>query len=147
MTRNHRCPHGGQQPAGRRRDAGIVSLEYVLVLPVLAIAVVTLLQVVGLARDVLLLHEAARAGVRAAVTSTGTGPVEAAVRAAAPEIDPSVQVDPVHRSDGQIVRVTVHHTRTIGPVSHPLQATAVGRVEPIVGREPATPPGGVPWRD
>ena len=105
-----------------------------MVLPVLALLVVVLLQLAALVTDVLVLHEAARSGARAAATTSGAGPVVAAVREAAPELeDLTVQVAPTVRSDGDLVRVEVRVTRSIGPVDHRLQAVAHARVEPAVG--------------
>lgn len=105
-----------------------------MVLPILALLVVALLQVAALVSDALVLHDAARAGARAAATSTGTGPVARAVGDAAPELDGiRVRVDPIVRRDGDLARVEVRITRQIGPVRHQLRATAVSRVEPAVG--------------
>lgn len=126
--------------ASNERQAGVLSLEAVWILPALALLVVGLLLALGLVRDVLLLHEAARAGVRAAVVSSGADGVVTAARHAAPELDLTIHVDPVARHDGDLVTVRVHTTRTIGPVDHRLSARAVGRVEPAVG--PRRPSGG-----
>ncbi len=122
-------------------QAGVLSLEAVWILPALALLVVGLLLALGLVRDVLLLHEAARAGVRAAVVSSGADGAIVAARQAAPELDLIVHVEPVVRHDGDLVTVRVHTTRRIGPVDHRLSARAVGRVEPAVGpRRPSGAP-------
>lgn len=124
----------------------MLSLEAVWVLPALALLVVGLVLTLGLVRDVLVLHEAARAGARVAATSTGAEPVIAAARQAAPELELTVHVNPVVRRDGDIVTVRTHTTRVIGPVRHELSARAVARVEPVVG--PGTPGVGLvhgPW--
>jgi hypothetical protein len=108
------------------------------VLPVLALLVVALLGAVGIVRDVLILHEAARAGGRVAATSTGTEPVVRAARQAAPELpDLRVVVTPSTRRDGDLARVQVEVDRRLGPVTHRLRAATVTRVEPVVGSEPA----------
>lgn len=120
-------------PAPSPGQDGVLSLEAVWVLPALALLIVGLVLTLGLVRDVLLLHEAARVGARTAVTTTGAEPVVAAARDAAPELQLTVHVLPVARSDGDLVTVRVHATRTIGPVVHRLSARAVGRVEPVVG--------------
>ena len=134
-----RCVRSG---LGRRRrpwlstrsSEGSLSLEAVMVLPILALLLVVLLQLAALVADVLLLHEAARSGARAAATTSGTGPVVAAVTDAAPELpDLKVQVTPTVRGDGDLVRVEVRVTRSIGPVDHRLQTVAHARVEPAVG--------------
>jgi hypothetical protein len=119
----------------RSADAdGILSLEAVLILPVLALLVLGLLQVAAVARDVLLLHEAARAGARVAATTTGAAAPERAARAAAPELSAlRVEVDPRARRAGDLVTVRVTSVRSIGPVTHRLSARAVAHVEPSVG--------------
>lgn len=131
-------------PARWQGQAGVLSLEAVWVLPVLALLIVGLVLTLGLVRDVLLLHEAARVGARTAVTTTGADPVVAAAREAAPELQLTVHVHPVARRDGDLVTVRVHATRTIGPVAHRLSARAVGRVEPVVAptRPDVRPPYG-----
>ena len=136
---------GGQPPAGAcpRRFRGhgegaVVSLEWVLALPLLALVVVGLLEVGGIVRDVLLLHDAARAGARAAATSTGTASVQDAVTASVGDLDPHVEVTPRDRAAGMLVEVHVSVDRSLGPVTHPLSARAVARVEPAVT------PGGEP---
>jgi Flp pilus assembly protein TadG len=130
-------------------ERGVLSLEAVMLLPVLALLVVGLVQTATLLRDVLLVHEAARAGARAAATSTGTAaPVDAAERAA-PELDLVVIVTPPERVDGDLASVSVTARRTLGPVEHTVRATAVARVEPAVrpgGLERATPAPYPTWR-
>lgn len=121
-------------PPNRSCDAGALSLEAVLVLPILALLVVVLLQVAALVTDLLVLHEAARAGARTAATTSGSGPVVTAAKEAAPELpDLTVQVSPTVRGDGDLVRVEVRVTRSVGPVAHRLEAVAHARVEPAVG--------------
>lgn len=131
-------PHRGHGPAARHRGwndrRGSLSLEAVLILPVIAMLAIGLLQVAAIVSDVLLVHEAARAGARTAATTSGTAPVVQAARSAAPELDAmTVQVDPIVRRDGDIARVEVTIDRTLGPVSHTLRARSVVRVEPAVG--------------
>lgn len=115
-------------------ETGALSLEAVMVLPVVALLVVGMLQVASLLTDQLLVHEAARAGARAAATTTGTGPVEAAAREAAAELDVLfVEVTPATRRDGDVARVEVFTMRQLGPVVYDVRASAVARVEPGVG--------------
>jgi hypothetical protein len=117
-----------------RGQAGALTLETVLVLPVLALLVTGLLGAVGIVRDVLVLHEAARAGVRTAATTSDPAPVVQAAREAAPELpDLHVTVTPTVRRDGDLARVEVRVERSLGPVTHRLRASAVARVEPAVG--------------
>ena len=125
---------GPPAPARGFGERGSLSLESVLVLPVLALLVVGVLEVAALTRDVLVAHEAARAGARAAATSTGTVAVERAARQAAPELEEVVVlVDPVTRRDGDVVRVTVSSRRAVLGVPTTVRASAVARVEPAVG--------------
>jgi pyruvate/2-oxoglutarate dehydrogenase complex dihydrolipoamide acyltransferase (E2) component len=125
------CSH---RPRGPRGQVGALTLEAVLVLPVLALLVTGLLGAVGIVRDVLVLHEAARAGARAAATTGDVAPVVRAAREAAPELpDLRVTVTPAVRRDGDLARVEVRVERGVGPVTQRLRASAVARVEPAVG--------------
>jgi len=111
----------------------MLSLETVLVLPVLALLAAGLLQLGGVVRDLLLVHEAARAAVRAAATTTGTLAAERAAIEAAPELEGLViTVSPAARVAGDVVHVEVRVERTIGGAGHVLVASAVARVEPTV---------------
>jgi hypothetical protein len=138
----HRArPHGGGPgPPTTREHAeqgGSLTLELVLLLPVLALLVTGLLGSVSIVRDVLILHEAARVGARAAATSTGTDAVVRAAREAAPELpDLRVTVSPTSRRDGDLARVRVEVDRRLGPVTHRLRAASVAWVEPAVGTVP-----------
>ncbi len=112
----------------------MLSLETVLVLPILAMIIVALLHLASLLADVLIVHEAARAGVRAAVTTTDDRQVIAHARAAAPELpDLAIEVSPSPRSSGDVVRVDVLAQRMFGPVSYPVRAAGIATVEPGVG--------------
>jgi hypothetical protein len=114
---------------------GMLSLEAVLILPVIALLVLGLLQVAALGRDVLVLHEAARVGARVAATTTGAAAPERAARAAAPELAGLiVEVSPAVRADGDLVVVVVRVDRRFGPITRTLRAEAIARVEPIVPR-------------
>jgi Flp pilus assembly protein TadG len=120
----------------------MLSLEAVMMLPILALLVMGLVETAVVIRDVLVAHEAARAGARAAATTSGAHPVTAAARRAAPELTIEVAVTPVVRGDGDIATVTVTARRRIGPVAHTIRARAVARVEPAVGttaRRPVPP--------
>jgi hypothetical protein len=116
-------------------EVGMLSLEVVLVLPVVALLVLGLLQVAALGRDLLVLHEAARVGARVAATTTGSSAPELAARAAAPELAGLVvEVTPAVRADGDLVVVTVRAERRMGPVTRTLRADALAQVEPVVLR-------------
>jgi hypothetical protein len=121
--------HDPRHPAG-----GSVTLEWVLVLPLVALAMAGILEVGAVVRDALLVHDAARLGARAAATSTGDADVHRAVAGVLP--DARVDVQPRHRRDGDLVRVRVELTRSLGGISHRLRATAVARTEPVVGLPP-----------
>jgi hypothetical protein len=120
---------------GAEAESGMLSLEVVLVLPVVALLVLGLLQVAALGRDLLVLHEAARVGARVAATTTGAAAPERAARAAAPELAGLVvEVTPAVRADGDLVVVTVWAERRMGPISRTLRAEALAQVEPVVMR-------------
>lgn len=112
----------------------MLSLETVLVLPVIALLIVGIIQVAALGRDLLVLLEAARVGARVAATTTGVFAPERAARAAAPELRGLViEVAPAVRSDGDLVVVIVRAEHRLGPTVRTLEARAVSRVEPVVG--------------
>jgi hypothetical protein len=139
MTGRHGV--GRRDPAGPpRSDDGMLSLEAVMLLPVLALLMLSLFEVAAVLRDVLVLHEAARSGARVAATSSGAAPVVHAARAAAPELELAVEVRPQVRRAGDQVTVVVHAQRTVGPINHRLRAQAVARVEPAVGTMPLQAP-------
>jgi Flp pilus assembly protein TadG len=119
---------------GVRQERGILSLEAVLILPIIALLVLGLFQVAAIGRDLLVLHEAARAGVRAAATSSGTDAARRAAERSAPELSGlRVTVTPTARRAGDVVQVEVRAVRRIGPVEHEVRARAVAQVEPVVG--------------
>lgn len=114
-------------------EHGVISLEYALVLPVLFLAVLVALHGLVAARAVLVAHEAARAGVRAAATSSGTAAAMKAARQAAEGRELRLDVSPVARTAGDLVTVTATITDRVGPTPVRVSARAVARVEPGVG--------------
>jgi hypothetical protein len=121
--------HGGHD------EDGMLSLEVVMMLPIIALLILGLLQVAAFGRDLLVLHEAARVGARVAATTSGSAAPERAARAAAPELPGlMVEVIPAVRADGDLVVVTVRAERRMGPVTRTLKAEALARVEPVVQR-------------
>ena len=103
-------------------------------LPVVALLVLGLLQVAAVGRDLLVLHEAARAGARVAATTTGSEAPRRAAERAAPELSGlRVEVSPSARRSGDLVTVRVSARRRLGPVERTLTARAVAHVEPSVG--------------
>lgn len=117
-----------------RREEGAVSLEAALLLPFVAIVTLAVLQLVGVARDLLLVHEAARAGARAAATTIDAGSPSDAARAAADGRPVTVRVDPSSRTPGTIVTVEVALSGGFGPVPYEVRASSVAEVEPGAGR-------------
>jgi hypothetical protein len=111
----------------------MLSLEAVMMLPILALLAMVLMETAVVIRDVLVVHEAARAGARAAATTSGADPVIAAARHAAPELAIEVVVSPEVRGDGDIAEVIVTARRHIGPMPHRIEARSVALVEPAVG--------------
>lgn len=121
-------------PEEGRAERGSVTFETILVLPFVMLTMLACLQVVGVVRDALLVHEAARAGVRAAATSQGTGAVAVAVDDAMGGRPHRVSVTPVTRQPGDLVTVVVRMETSLGPLRQDLSATVVAEVEPVVGR-------------
>jgi Flp pilus assembly protein TadG len=100
---------------GGRLERGSAVVEFALVLPVLLTLCLALVQIGLLARDQLLLVQAARAGSRQAVVDPEDGPVRSAVLQAAPGLDPTRVEVTVDRTGGlgQPVEVTVGYEATI----------------------------------
>lgn len=120
--------HGGRHDP--RRQGGAVSLEAALLLPVIALLTLAVLRTVGVARDVLVVHEAARAGARAAATTVTDGPPTTAARAAADGRPVDVRITPAQRRPGEIVTVEVELADRLGPLPYRVAARAVAQVEP-----------------
>ncbi len=94
-------------------------MELALLLPVLFVVLLAVVQVGVLARDRLVVQEAARAGARAASVSLDGGEVRAAALRAAPGLDPARLRLQVVREGGQGDPVTVEVTYR-APVAGPL---------------------------
>jgi hypothetical protein len=135
---------GPTRSAGRADEAGFLSLEWVLTVPVMFLLAALVIAAGYLVRDLLLLQEAARVGARTASTTAGQQAVVGAVHDAAPELRGglSVAVTPLARRPGDHVVVVVTTTRRYGPLSHRLVARSTARVEPILeGGGPVGPAG------
>jgi len=119
-------------------------LEAALVLPVVALVAWTLLQAAGVFVDALRLHDAARAGVRVAVTSNDDREVARIVAATMPAVaaDLDISVNPASRRPGDLVTVEVSLLRTVGPLQHRLVARSAAVAEPILGVDQAAAPSG-----
>ena len=86
----------GRRATGRRgsvwrqeRERGSAVVEFALVLPIVLIVLLAVVQVGALARDRLLLAQAARAGAREAAVEPSDAEVEDAARGAAIGLDPA----------------------------------------------------------
>jgi Flp pilus assembly protein TadG len=105
------------------RDRGQATVEFALALPLVALLVLGIVQLVVIARDQLAVELAAREGARAAAVAASPA---AAASAAANE---AVGLDPLHVTvsarDG-LVTVTVRHE---SPTDVPLIGLAIGDVE------------------
>lgn len=114
---------------------GSVTLEVALVMPLVALVAWLALGVVATVIDGLRLQEAARVGVRVAVTDADDAAVERAVHAVlgGGQREFRVEVEPGDRTAGSLVVVRVSVERRDGPLPVDLSARAVGVVEPLVG--------------
>ena len=95
----------------RERERGSATVEFALVMPLVLTVALALVQVGLLARDRLLVEEAARAGARAASVEPDDGAVRDQAVAAAPSLDPAALTVTVTRSGtrGDPVSVTVSY--------------------------------------
>jgi len=99
----------GSNGLGRGRERGSAVVEFALVLPILLLLCLALVQIGLLARDQLLLVQAARAGSRQAAVDPVDSAARSAALDAAPGLDPErVEVTVVRTGGlGQPVEVTV----------------------------------------
>jgi Flp pilus assembly protein TadG len=88
-------------------ERGSAVVEFVLLLPVLLMVLLALVQVGVVARDRLLLAQAARAGAREAAITDTEGAVREAALHAAPGLDPDRLALDVARSGGRGTPVSV----------------------------------------
>jgi Flp pilus assembly protein TadG len=108
----------GRTPGAGERGSAVVELA--LLLPVLFLVLLAAVQVGLLARDRLLVQEAARAGARAASVSLQDADARAAALRAAPGLDPERLEVAVAREGGQGTVVTVevaYRARIAGPIA------------------------------
>ena len=115
------------------REEGAVSLEAALLLPFVALVTLAVLQMAGVARDLLLVHEAARAGARAAATALDAERPTAAAHAAADGRPVEVRIQPAPWAPGSLVTVEVELAGRFGPIPYTVDASAVAEVEPGAG--------------
>jgi len=100
---------------GRPHERGSAVVEFALVLPIMLLILLALVQIGILARDQLLVVQAARAGAREAAVEPDAGSVRSSVEAAAPGLDPARLDVAVERLGGwgSPVRVTVSYVAAI----------------------------------
>ncbi len=91
----------------RRPERGSAVVEFALVLPILMVVALALVQVGVLARDELLVTQAARAGARQAAVDADEAGIRSAAVEAAPGLDPAGMEVSVARSGGRGEPVTV----------------------------------------
>ena len=98
--------------AGPRRDRerGSAVVEFALVLPIVLLVLLAVVQVGALARDRLLLAQAARAGAREAAVDPSDVAVSDSVRAAGSALDPARLAIAVARTGTRGSPVSVHVT-------------------------------------
>lgn len=113
-----------------------------MVLPLVALVLSGVLQVVVVARDVLVTQEAARAGARAVAATGRTAAAVAAARQAAGRRDVQVVVRPTVPRPGEVVTVRVTAVGRLGPLRPVITGEAVAVQEPGVLPEPTAPARG-----
>lgn len=126
-----------RDPRGRRGsgggELGVLSLEFALTVPLVFLVVLVVFHAAAVARDTVVVQDAARVGARVAATTTSHDAVVDAVSEALGGRWASVGVVPRDRQPGDLARVTVK-IRSRFAVRHVwLRATAVATVEPGVG--------------
>ncbi len=94
-------------PSRRARERGSAVVEFALVLPLLLVVALAFVQVGLLARDELLLVQAARAGARAAAVEPDDAAVHDAVAEAAVGLDPARLTVEVRRPVERGLPVTI----------------------------------------
>ncbi|MCA1713463.1 MAG: pilus assembly protein [Actinobacteria bacterium] len=120
-------------PRAAPRDGGSLSLEFALVVPVVFVLVMLVFHAAVYARDGLVAQDAARAGARAAATTTSDEAVVAIVEEAVDGRPVDVVITPRARRPGQLVTVAVTLTSRAGMGTQQVSARAVAVVEPGVG--------------
>lgn len=98
-----------------------------MLLPLVALLLVATLQLVGLARDVIVVQDLARQSVRVAAASGNDGATRAVVAQRLPLA--AVEVAP-GRQPGDTVRVVVRHDATVAGVRVVVTGRAAALVEP-----------------
>ena len=111
-------PRRGRDPRrAARPDHGQAAVELAIVLPALLLFLLAIVQTAVVARDEVLVQDAARAAVREASVDAGTARITAAARRALPHVDVTVRRGGV--GDPVDVRVR-YHEHTDLPLVGPL---------------------------
>lgn len=118
--------------ARRPRHAGVVALEFALLVPVVGLLLLAVVLAGVHAVDQIVVQDAARAGVRSAATTTADGPPRSAALEAAGGREVRVVILPVRRVEGGRVNVSVVYTRDVGWLSWTVHGRATATVEPGV---------------
>ena len=106
------APRFLRAPSGR--EGGSAAVEFALLLPIVLLVLLAVVQVGVIARDRLVVWQAARAGARVAAVDASDAAVTDAVHAAAPQLDPDAMTITIERSGtrGAPVTVGVAYTAT-----------------------------------
>lgn len=104
-----------------------MALEFALLLPLVALLLFVVLQVLGVARDVLVVQDLARQGARRAAVADDTQ-VHALVERRMPAA--TVRITPPDARPGRLVTVEVSTTTTAGGRSFVVTGRGTAMVEP-----------------
>lgn len=110
--------------AGRGRQSGQATVEFVLVMPFFALMLLAVVQVGLLVRTRVLVTHAAREAVRSAAVGVSDGEVRSAALAAA-DLDPGRLTVSVRRSGGRAIVELRYAEPTDVPLVGPLVSDAV----------------------
>ena len=106
-----------REDARRLGERGSAAVEFALTLPIALLVLAAILRVGLVARDRIVLQEAARAGVREAAVSSDEAAIRSAVNSAGAGLDPAALVVTVERGGGvgASVRVVLTYQEHLGP--------------------------------
>ncbi len=116
------------------REAGSVTIEFVLVVPLVMLVLIGVLEVIGVAKSRIELEAAAREGARVAATTPDPARAVEAVRSvlgdeASAKARITVERPAVVGSLARVIVVTEHRLSIPGGLVVPVSAQAVMRVE------------------
>lgn len=122
-----RWPRPVESLAPVRRERGVVALEFALLLPLMALLLFVVLQVLGVARDVLVVQDLARQGARRAAVADDAE-VHAVVQHRLPAA--TVRIIPPDAGPGRLVTVEVGATTTVAGRPFVVTGRGTAMVEP-----------------